>query len=472
MTLRGRLAVAFTAILLAPMGLGAAALAGLSGAAGSGWPSGGGDPGDDDSARAAVRAVVEARCAHLAATASGLAATAAAAGQSWAVVPPGATGPWAICGVDPAESPDTVPTGLAARAEIHGRLGGGGGQALPSGTGATAEVTGYAYAVQPIDEAFLAELSAAAGRRVGLVARSSSSPYGLSSRESADARVPLALRLDPAPPARDPMPLVLVAAAVAVLASAVLGAWLADVATRPLRRVLAAVDRVSSGDLSARTAVDGRDETGRLGRRLDELIGVMQETQRLSVTDSLTGLGNRRHLAEELRLEIERANRFGRSLGVLALDLDHFKTINDGHGHRAGDAVLVEFAARIRRVLREVDLAFRQGGEEFVILLPETDVAGSLTAAGRLIQAVRESAFPLAEHSGSSIGVTVSVGVAVFPRHARTAVDLLDAADQALYAAKAAGRDTYVVAGDGAVNQPTSSAGDLTAASVFTGSRR
>ena len=462
MTLRGRLAVAFTAILLAPMALGAAALAGMS--AGTellARPS----SVDDESARAAVRSVVVARCQQLTATAAGLAATAGPAGGSWAVVPPGATGPWAICGVDPAETRGLVPTGLAARAEIR----------APTG-----EVTGYAYAVQPLDQALLDELSAAANRRVSLAAGGSGyaadgatpggavvppEPYGLI---EPDARAPLALRLDPAPPSQDPVPLLLVAAAVAVIASALVGAWLADVSTRPLRRLLATAERASSGDLSARAAVDGRDETGRLGRRLDELIVALQDVQRLSLTDALTGLGNRRHLTEALRLEIERANRFGRSLGVLALDLDHFKSINDRHGHRVGDAVLVEFAARIRRVIREVDSGFRQGGEEFVVLLPETDVPGSLTAAHRLGEAIRHAPFPVNGHTvNEGIAVTVSVGIAVFPRHARTAADLLDAADQALYAAKAAGRDTFVLAGQpsttDAIGVRHHSAGDVTA---------
>jgi diguanylate cyclase (GGDEF)-like protein len=181
-----------------------------------------------------------------------------------------------------------------------------------------------------------------------------------------------------------------------------------------------------------------------LGLRLDGLLAGLQETQRLSVTDALTGLGNRRALAEHLHREIERAGRFGRTFGVLALDLDHFKEINDSHGHRVGDGVLVELAARIRGVIREVDLAFRQGGEEFVVLLPETDIAGSLTAARRIGDAVRDTPFA---RDDEAIAVTVSAGVAVFPRHARTGEDLLEAADQALYAAKAAGRDTFVLAG-------------------------
>jgi diguanylate cyclase (GGDEF)-like protein len=432
------------------MGLGAAALAGLWGATGMG-PNG--PVPDDETARNAVRSVIEARCRQLGATAAGLAATAGAAGESWAVVPAEVAGPWAICGVDPAQG--VVPTGLAARAEIHTASG---------------EVSGYAYAVQPIDEALLAELSAAADRpvslAVGVPAGSEPMPYDLIAPQ---ARAPLALRLDPPPVGRDQVPPLLIAAAVALLASALLGAWLAEMATRPLRRLLVTAERASAGDLSARTAVEGRDETGRLGRRLDELIVALQDVQRLSTTDALTGLGNRRQLGEALRREIERAGRFGRCLGVLALDLDHFKEINDRYGHRAGDGVLVEFAARVRRALREVDLAFRQGGEEFVILLPETDIPGSMTAARRVSDAVRHAAFPLDGHTVSdAVPVTVSVGVAVYPRHARTGVDLLDAADQALYAAKAAGRDAVVLASDlparGDRPAPTPSAGDVAAA--------
>jgi diguanylate cyclase (GGDEF)-like protein len=443
--------VAFTTILLAPMGLGAVALAGLWGATGMG-PSGR-PAADDAAARDAVRSVIEARCRQLGATAAGLAATAGAAGQSWAVVPAEVAGPWAICGVDPPGG--AAPTGLAARAEIRA---------------ATGEVSGYAYAVQPIDEALLAELSVAADRRVSLavgVTEGGDPPYDLIAPQP---RAPLALRLDPPPASRDAVPPLLIAAGVALIAAALLGAWLAEMATRPLRRLLVTAERASAGDLSARTAVAGRDETGRLGRRLDELIVALQDVQRLSTTDALTGLGNRRHLGEALRREIERAGRFRRCLGVLVLDLDHFKEINDRYGHRAGDGVLVEFAARVRRALREVDLAFRQGGEEFVILLPETDIPGSMTVARRVSDAVRHAAFSLDGHtvSGGGVRVTVSVGVAVYPRHARAGVDLLDAADQALYAAKAAGRDAVVLASDLPVRgdrpAPTPSAGDVAAA--------
>jgi diguanylate cyclase (GGDEF)-like protein len=210
------------------------------------------------------------------------------------------------------------------------------------------------------------------------------------------------------------------------------------------------VVRVAAGDLAVGRPRPGRparwrrlDEIGRISLRLNQFVTTLRATQQLAITDALTGLGNVRHLTDSLRLEVERAARFRRSIGVLLLDLDHFKEVNDTYGHRAGDAVLTEFAQRIRGVVREVDLAFRQGGEEFVILLPETDIGGSLTAARRVGEAVRSEPFVV---DAGPIGVTVSIGVAVYPRHASSGPAVLEAADAALYAAKAAGRDTFVLA--------------------------
>jgi two-component system, cell cycle response regulator len=174
-----------------------------------------------------------------------------------------------------------------------------------------------------------------------------------------------------------------------------------------------------------------------------------KETERLSLTDPLTGLWNYRSLQESVHREVERANRFGHLLCVLALDLDRFKEINDTYGHAAGDIVLAEFGRRIRRALREVDLAFRQGGEEFAVVLPETDAFGGETVAQRLGALVGETPIPLdprPDDTGAAVSVTVSIGIAVYPDHGATAQQVLDAADAALYAAKAAGRDTYRLA--------------------------
>lgn len=178
-------------------------------------------------------------------------------------------------------------------------------------------------------------------------------------------------------------------------------------------------------------------------------VRVHEEAQRLSLTDPLTGLWNYRYLREVLRREVERASRFGRMLTVLVLDLDHFKEVNDTYGHTAGDQVLGEFARRIRIGLREVDVAFRQGGEEFVVLLPETDAYGGVIVAERLGAAVREWPVPVDPRRpglDGQISISVSIGIAVFPEHGETAQQVLDAADEALYAAKHAGRDTYRLA--------------------------
>jgi diguanylate cyclase (GGDEF)-like protein len=216
----------------------------------------------------------------------------------------------------------------------------------------------------------------------------------------------------------------------------------------PARGVLAVYDRHGFDEFDDADLVTLRTFAGQAAVALDN-VRVHEEAQRLSLTDPLTGLSNYRYLKESLRREVERASRFGHRLTVLALDLDRFKEVNDTHGHAAGDAVLAEFARRLRAEIREVDLAFRQGGEEFVVLLPETDAAGGTVVAERLGAAIRRT--PVLARSARStqaarIPVTVSIGIAVYPDHGNTGGAVLEAADDALYQAKAAGRDMYRVA--------------------------
>jgi diguanylate cyclase (GGDEF)-like protein len=169
-----------------------------------------------------------------------------------------------------------------------------------------------------------------------------------------------------------------------------------------------------------------------------------REAQRLSITDGLTGLWNYRYFTMTVGKEIERSARFGRPLALLMLDLDHFKTVNDTYGHQRGDAVLVELAGRVRAQVRDVDTVARYGGEEIVVILPETDEGGAVQIAERICDAVRRR--PFGDSAHEQIEVTVSIGAAVFPTHGATAGILLRQADRALYDAKHAGRDTWRLA--------------------------
>jgi diguanylate cyclase (GGDEF)-like protein len=162
------------------------------------------------------------------------------------------------------------------------------------------------------------------------------------------------------------------------------------------------------------------------------------QVQQLAITDPLTGLHNRRHFFELAALELERMRRYERGLAALMLDIDHFKRVNDAYGHTIGDEVLREVAARCRLALRGMDLLARYGGEEFVALLPETDAPGTRAVAERLRRLVSD--LPIETRRGP-LRVTVSVGYALTRPGETDLPALLQRADHALYAAKAAGRD-------------------------------
>jgi two-component system cell cycle response regulator len=168
-----------------------------------------------------------------------------------------------------------------------------------------------------------------------------------------------------------------------------------------------------------------------------------EEVRRLSLTDPLTGVGNRRHLETTLSREIAGALRSDLPLSVLMLDIDHFKRVNDTFTHTFGDVVLRDFARRLLRIVRESDMVMRYGGEEFAIVLPVTDVDGGSRLAERILTAIRAEPF---RHGEIEQQITVSIGVAAFPRDGRTAEHVLNAADRALYAAKHQGRDQWQIA--------------------------
>jgi len=176
-----------------------------------------------------------------------------------------------------------------------------------------------------------------------------------------------------------------------------------------------------------------------------------------SVRDALTGLYNRRYLEEVLDREVRRASRAAQSLGVLMIDLDHFKSFNDTYGHDAGDAVLREIGVSLTKGIRAEDFVCRFGGEEFVVILPTADLTASRARAERLRAKTKELTIL---HQGKSMGmITISVGVAAFPEHGTSPKELMAAADAALYEAKRGGRDQVVVAAAKAAEEVASTAG-------------
>jgi diguanylate cyclase (GGDEF)-like protein len=191
--------------------------------------------------------------------------------------------------------------------------------------------------------------------------------------------------------------------------------------------------------LAHRAEIDEIDAMrNELAALLKRLTAQHTELERLATTDSLTGLGNRRFLFERLGQEVYRARRYHTPLSLLLFDIDHFKRINDGWGHAVGDHVLREIARETHQSLRKADTAGRYGGEEFIVLLPETDLAEAVALAHRLNREISRKV--IKPERGSPILVTVSVGVATLAP-AESGEELVQRADQALYRAKQAGRD-------------------------------
>ena len=182
---------------------------------------------------------------------------------------------------------------------------------------------------------------------------------------------------------------------------------------------------------------------GERKRAIDDLEKELRGVKDEAVTDPLTGLSNRRYLWHFLPYELLRVARRESSLAVIMIDLDHFKRVNDIHGHEAGDLVLTKVAALLRSHIRDSDIASRYGGEEFVLVLPDATLEGTKRRADAIRNAIRELKL---EHLGKPItGVTASIGIAMFPDHAEDSESLMRIVDDLLYEAKRSGRDRIVV---------------------------
>jgi diguanylate cyclase (GGDEF)-like protein len=227
---------------------------------------------------------------------------------------------------------------------------------------------------------------------------------------------------------------------------------------RPLDRLTKGAAKVAAGDLDVDLPVHSGGEVGYLTKMFNTMVVRLregrealdaanetlrrknEELERLSVTDGLTGLYNRRRLMETLTDETRRSQRLKHAFAVLMVDVDHFKKYNDSFGHQAGDDVLTKVAVLLREATREVDFVARYGGEEFLILLPETGMGEALDIAERIRTRIAAEVF----HGRH---MTVSIGVAEFPLHGENADQVVGAADEALYEAKREGRDKVRRAG-------------------------
>jgi diguanylate cyclase (GGDEF)-like protein len=225
--------------------------------------------------------------------------------------------------------------------------------------------------------------------------------------------------------------------------STLLAALFAYGLSRPIRRLADVADAMRHGDLARRTGIRRGDEIGELAQAFDEMAATLQghvETvRRLAVTDDLTGLPNHRRFKEELEREVARHLRFDASMCLVFLDIDHFKRVNDTYGHSEGDLVLKDIARELQLGVRAVDTACRYGGEEFGVILPNTEIDAAIAVAERIRAAV----------AGQTMGregqhVTLSAGVAMLPADGKSAQELLERADARLYQAKESGRNRVV----------------------------
>jgi two-component system, cell cycle response regulator len=178
-------------------------------------------------------------------------------------------------------------------------------------------------------------------------------------------------------------------------------------------------------------------------RYTDHLRDNVQNSIEMAVIDDLTGLHNRRYMENHLATLAEQASARGKPLALMLLDIDYFKSINDSFGHDAGDDVLREFATRVRKSIRGIDLACRYGGEEFVVVMPETDLHVASLVAERLRRSIAAEPFVISK-GASRVEVTISIGLTTLEQKGESVADVLKRADNALYRAKNEGRNRVV----------------------------
>ncbi len=241
-------------------------------------------------------------------------------------------------------------------------------------------------------------------------------------------------------------------ATVLIFFSLLLLSWrLQLIFTRPILELIASMQRIAnSKDYTTVLATHGTDEFSELYRGFNAMLQEIrirdERLNQLATTDTLTGLANRRHVLEAMQLMAERTQRNQTPMGVILLDVDHFKRINDGHGHAVGDLVLQEIARIVQAHIRAYDIAARFGGEEFLVLCDGADLPTTADVAERIRASVADHVFGPGD--GRTLHVTVSLGVQASTIAPDATLQSIEKADRALYHAKQAGRNRIETAGD------------------------
>lgn len=236
----------------------------------------------------------------------------------------------------------------------------------------------------------------------------------------------------------------------ALVMASLFGHILAQSILHPLSLLHDGAEQFGKGNFKHRVEIKSHDELGRVAyafnRMAVRLDRSLRSLRRLSTRDYLTDLLNTREFYRVLEAEMVRAQRYEESFSLLLVDADHFKNINDTYGHQSGDKVLRMLAKHLRAQVRNVDVPARVGGEEFAVILPNTVDEAALKIAERIRLAIAESAVELSDQEKTEVKVTVSIGLAGYPRSASDVRGLFHQADMALYNAKQAGRNRVSIA--------------------------
>ena len=238
------------------------------------------------------------------------------------------------------------------------------------------------------------------------------------------------------------------AASVATAAVTAAAIGLGGLVLRPVQSLVRGVRKMTGESVSVRVTPSGAAELVELAQGFnamaDEIEARQSRLEEMSLLDPLTGVANRRGLERSLAQEDSRVRRYSRPYSLLMIDLDHFKKVNDTHGHLAGDRVLAAIGDLLQDLCRATDTAGRYGGEEFAVVLPETPAESALVIAERIRERLAET--PVTSPDGKQISVTASIGIASVPDNGADAAAALAEADRALYKAKNGGRNQVAVA--------------------------